>query len=305
MVLAVIAASLNAAGDVLQRRSTRRQSHGSASPSWLVRQPAWLSGIAVSLVGLSVHVVALSYGRVALVQPLLTLELPLSVLGGLWVFGGGLQRRDWLAIALLVTGLAGFVFCLDPQAGTPLAVTGRAWSVAGALVVGGGALVAVVGARARRELRAGLLGVAAGAGYGMTAMLFSASGSYFQTGFINLVTAWQPYVALMTAGVSFALLQNALSAGHLVATQPGLTLVNPLVSVSGGLILFHEHARGGPWLMGSVLGAVLLCVGTVLLARSPVLSHHQHRSRDQPTPADRSARPTRVEEPDSGHTAVR
>ncbi len=42
-------------------------------------------------------------------------------------------------------------------------------------------------------------------------------------------------------------------------------------SVLGLVLVFGEHVRTGPWLVGSVAGAVLLAAGTILLSRSPVL----------------------------------
>jgi hypothetical protein len=57
---------------------------------------------------------------------------------------------------------------------------------------------------------------------------------------------------------SFFLLQNALASGNLVASQPGFTLTNPLVSVAFGLAVFGEHGRGGLFLLGAIAGAVLI-----------------------------------------------
>lgn len=72
--------------------------------------------------------------------------------------------------------------------------------------------------------------------------------------------------------VGFYLLQNALAAGNLVASQPGFTLTNPLVSVVWGLAVFGEQARRGAWLAGTLIGALLIGLGTILLARSDLLN---------------------------------
>ena len=47
----------------------------------------------------------------------------------------------------------------------------------------------------------------------------------------------------------------------------------------GAPTVFGEHARGGVWLVGIFLGAGLLGVGTVVLARSPLLHDDQLRGR--------------------------
>lgn len=276
LLLAVVAACLNATGDLLQRRSTRGESDpgsGSAALLWdLFRRPGWLFGLLASLIGLGVHVVALSVGEIATVQPLLVLELPVAVLGSSWLFGVRLSRRDWVAVAVLAIGLAAFVFSLHPRGGQPTEVSGPAWAVGLGVVLGLTALLAALGWRSRQDLRAGLLGAAAGMGYGATAVLFSTAGAAASQGMGPLLGTWQAYAGVVVGLASFYVLQNSLSAGLLVATEPGLTLVNPLVAVTWGLLVFGEQARSGLWLLGSITGGALLTLGTILLTRSPVLS---------------------------------
>lgn len=302
LALAVFGACLNASGDLLQRRATRDEpveaSGGAQMLLDLVRRPAWLSGVVISLLGLCVHVVALSLGQIASVQPLLALELPLAVIGMSKLFGVSLSRRDWIAIVVLTLGLAAFVFFLDPSGGDPSAVPGSTWAIGlgvlAALVAG----TAIGGVFAEGDIRAGLLGTAAGIGYGTTAVLFSAAGSAASSGGITAVAStWQTYAAIVVGLVSFYLLQNSLNSGLLVATEPGLTLANPLVAVIWGLVVFGEQARSGPWLIGTGVGTALLVVGILLLSRSPVLeggdSDHasgQGESGTQ-TDHDRSSQP--------------
>ncbi|MDQ2706641.1 MAG: hypothetical protein M3Z25_02970 [Actinomycetota bacterium] len=80
----------------------------------------------------------------------------------------------------------------------------------------------------------------------------------------------------------FLLLQNALQAGRLVASQPGITLANPVVALVWGIGLFHERIHTGWWLVGAGVGAALLTGGAVLLSRSPLLDpQHQDSERDR------------------------
>ena len=109
-------------------------------------------------------------------------------------------------------------------------------------------------------------------GFGFTAALLSQVGAaHKDAGFTGVATSWQTYV-LIGLGPGFVfLLQKALQAGSLVASQPALTLANPIVGASFGIAVFGEHVRGGGWLALAVLGALLILACTVILARSPLL----------------------------------
>ncbi|MDQ3899383.1 MAG: hypothetical protein M3319_02650, partial [Actinomycetota bacterium] len=104
---------------------------------------------------------------------------------------------------------------------------------------------------------------------------------------------WQTWALVILGPLSFFLLQNALQAGDLVASQPGMTLADPVVAVVWGLTVFGEHARGGPWLVGTFLGAGLLIVGTLVLVRSPLLHDESRRGgRRSEQPSESCAAPT-------------
>jgi hypothetical protein len=145
----------------------------------------------------------------------------------------------------------------------------------------------VLGRRDEKNVRAGLLGVTAGVGYS-TAILFAVAGPTAApvTASAALLGCWQAYAAVVVGIASFSLLQQALHAGLLVVTAPGLTLANPLVAVVWGLLVFGEQTRTGLWLVAALGAAALLVLGTVQLARSPLVQR-----RDLPVRRT-AARPT-------------
>jgi drug/metabolite transporter (DMT)-like permease len=49
------------------------------------------------------------------------------------------------------------------------------------------------------------------------------------------------------------------------------TLMNPLVGVLWGILVFGQHPRGGAWIVGEVAGAAVVVAATLLLTRSPAL----------------------------------
>jgi hypothetical protein len=234
--------------------------------------------VLASLVGLGLHITALTRGELAVVQPVLVVELPLAVLGSAVFFRRRLAARDWLAVVMMAVGLAAFLYFLAPSGGEPLAVSGGVWAVGAAAVLVAMAGLAVAGWRAEHDLRAGLLAAASGVGYGLTGVLLSTAGHELDAGGLAAVlTSWQTYASVVVGVTSFYLLQNALAAGRLVAVEPGVTLANPLVATTWGLVVFGETARGGPAVIGAAVGAALVGGGVVVLAGSPALQNHRSR----------------------------
>lgn len=293
VAFAVLAAALNAAAAVLQRVVGRSQPDKRAFSVRLVlelvRRPLWITGVAALVLGFLAQATALTLGGVAMVQPLLVAELPFALLLGSMVIGGRLRRVEWASIAGLSAGLTAFVVCLAPEGGDPLSASGWAWA-AGltvcALVV---ALAVLLGRALLRHQRAALLGIATGTLFGVDAALTSAICAATRGGLPGVLTAWQTYALLLLGPLAFFLLQNALQAGSLVASQPGFTLANPVISVGWGIVVFGERVRDGWWLLGSLSGAALIAIGTLALARSPLLTAPQ--GEPEPEHGEPTARP--------------
>lgn len=287
--LAVLAAALNATAAVLQRAVGRGESDRNAFSAQLLlnllRSPLWVAGVVTIVLGFVAQASALTLGGIAEVQPLLVTELPFALLLASVVFRTRPRRSEWMSIVALSIGIGGFVFCLAPHGGDPLAARLTAWLLALAVSAVVAGVAVVLGRARRRHRRAALLGIATGTLFGVNAALTSAIGAAFRGGPAGVLTAWQTYLLLVLGPAAFYLLQNALQAGSLIASQPGFTLTNPVVSVGWGLAVFGEQVRGGWWALGAVLSAVLIAVGTVSLARSPLLSGR----RREPEPTGRRA----------------
>lgn len=270
----IVAASLNASASVLQRRATKAEPESAAFSlrmfADLAHRLTWILGITAMIMGFLLHAVSISLSRIALVQPLLITELPITLVLASWTFRLRISRRDWLAIAMATAGLATFLGCLAPAGGDPARVPTTTWAIGIAATATGVLALLVLGYRGRREHRAALLGVATGAAFGLNSSLIAGVGAAVGHGG-NLFTTWQTYGILILGPVSFFLLQNALQAGNLVASQPGFTLTNPLVSVAFGLAVFGEHGQGGPFLIGTIAGVALIAAGTITLSQSELL----------------------------------
>lgn len=284
-VLAVLAACANATSSVLQRKANRevpREQNLSLRLIWsLLHEPVWFGGVLAVIAGFLLQASALGTGPITIVEPLLVLELPATLILAARVFGSRMHGREWMAIAAITAALAGLIFALSPSGGKSATVRWYVWvpgiavnvALIGALVVAGRR----VGRRgdagsAGNPHQAALLGVAAGATFGLTAALMKGMTDVYARGFAALFTSWQLYAMIAAGATGLFLLQSAVNAGRLLAAQPGLTMADPIVSVLWGVLIFREQVRSGWYVVLAVLTGLVMAAAVIFLARSPLLS---------------------------------
>ncbi|MEW1691126.1 DMT family transporter [Streptomyces sp. NPDC091265] len=277
VLFAVLTALSNGAASVLQRRAALNVPDSEAMRvsliSHLLRQKVWLAGIALVVVAAVCQALALATGPIAVVQPIFVIELPATLLMAGFVMRVRLPRAVWFSVAAVTAGLALGMASAAPGGGSAT-VHGAAW-IPALLLTGLFEAALIAGALATRgNPRAALLGLAAAAGYALTAALMKDAMARLSDGdgVVALLGSWQLY-ATAAAGVgALFLLQNALQAGTLVAVQPCLTLGDAMISVLYGVTLFGEELRTGWWLVPELLALALIAAGCVELARSPLAS---------------------------------
>lgn len=303
-VLAVLAACANAASSVLQRKANKDVS-SKENLSWrlivsLFHRPVWFAGIAAICLGFLLQATALGFGELATVEPILILELPLTLIIASRIFGHHMQRREWLSSAAMSVGLGALLFLLSPTAGRKGQVHWYEWVfgimvnlvlVAGLVALGrrgsaGGAASSSgsgsdggsassrgsSGGGSGGAYRAALLGIAGGSAFGLTAALMKGMTGTFSQGLVDLFTSWEIYGMVAAGLLGMFLVQSALNAGGLIAAQPGLTLSDPVISVLWGVLAFHEQVRGGWYILPEVAAAAIVGGAVLALARSPLLA---------------------------------
>jgi hypothetical protein len=147
-----------------------------------------------------------------------------------------------------------------------------------------------IGVRARGNVRAAALGLAAACGYALTATLLKTAVGNLSHGVVPFFTSWQLYATAATGVGALFLLQNGLQAGMLVAVQPPLTLGDALISSCYGVTLFNETVRTGPWLALEIVAVLAIAVGCIQLSRSLSFVHQakpqaEPRAEPQAEPA--------------------
>lgn len=276
--LAVLAAGCNALSSVLQRKANREEpAQASFSIALLIdltRRPAWALGAVAMLASFLLQATALSFGSLALVEPVLVLELPLTLILGSFVLAHSLHRRDWATALAMAAGLALMIAVLAPSGAEAghVSLLLRAGAVSATAL---GILVVVLAAQfGPMRARAALFGVAAGSGFGLTASLMKlATNRLSQDGVAGLFSSWETYGVAVCGVGSVILVQAALHAGTLVAAQPGITLLDPFVSVLWGILVLGEDIRQGPILVLAGLGAAVIVTAVLILTRVVQRAH--------------------------------
>ncbi|MBV9793276.1 MAG: DMT family transporter [Actinobacteria bacterium] len=286
--LAVLAACANATSSVLQRKANKKvpqdENASLKQIRRLLREPVWFGGIAAITAGFLLQASALGAGELAVVEPILVLELPLTLILAARIIGSSAMGwREWGSTLAMTIGLAGLLFFLNPTAGRTDQVHVYVW------IIGIGvnlALVLALGAWGRKgpagqggghegsgSRQAAVFGVAGGSAFGLTAALMKGMTSHFSQGWGAIFTSWQLYAMIATGALGMFLVQSALNAGRLIAAQPGLTLSDPIISILWGVLAFHEQVRRGMLpLVFAALSAVVLAGAVFALGHSPLLS---------------------------------
>ncbi len=234
----------------------------------LLANPIWVLGLACDVAGYVLQFVALGHGTLVVVQPLLVCGLLFALpLGAAWA-GRRLGTSDWVAAAVVCAGLAGFLIVANPASGA-----NDARPVAWILLLGIDAavatlLVACTFGRHPRQ-RALLLSGAAGVVYGAAAALTKTSSHLFDQGWWRVVLHWQPYVLIVFGVGGMVLGQSAFQAGALDVSLPTMSVVDPIVSIIIGAVVFHETISSSPAAaIVQVLALIAMSCGVFALARS-------------------------------------
>jgi drug/metabolite transporter (DMT)-like permease len=276
-VCAAVAAFGNAVANVMQRKASLEQDPTRGfSPRLLlelVRTGTWVIGFSGMVASFLLQAVALGLGQLSAVEPIITLEVPLTLLVAGRVFGQRLGRGEWAAILFMTGGMIALVASLDPRPGDETHVEPFTYLVAGSATAATILALVLGGRRGHRVWRTACLGAAAGASFGFTATLIKETVAELgAAGVVGMLTTWQTYGAVGFGLLGVVVMQAALHTGPLIAAQPGFTLMDPIVSVLWGVLVYNETTRTGGWLVLATGGMVLLGVGVLRLARSPLLA---------------------------------
>jgi hypothetical protein len=288
---AALAASGNALANVMQRKASLQQSPDSkfgAAAMWdLLHRRTWLLGFGGMVGAFVLQAIALGLGQLSTVETVITLEVPLTLLVASRVFNTPLGRLEWSGILLMTLSMVLLIASLNPRPGDETDVPRAIYAMAGGATVAAIAALVLAAQRGHRIWRTACLGAAAGTSFGLTASFIKETTAQLSArGIVGVVATWQTYAAVLFGVLGIVLMQWALHTGPLLAAQPGFTLMDPLVSIFWGVLVFNEVIRTGLWLIPAAISAACIGVGVVLLARSPLLVAFNDHTTDE---AERAA----------------
>jgi drug/metabolite transporter (DMT)-like permease len=292
---ALMAALCNAVSSVLQRRGASTAPDSSVLRvklmTYVLRRPVWVIGFLTMVGAFLFQASALALGDLSTVQPVLVTEL-LFVLAILAIWSRSQPgREEWIGATAVSGGLAGFLLAANPSGGSTKATAG-AWGVAG---LGTGVVVAVLIALALRSApfsRAALFGSAAAITFALNAAFIKAATDLIGRGTLHFFASWPPYAVAVTGLGAFFLVTNAFQSGPLTATQPALTVLDPIASIIIGAEVFDETLRSSPgWIAVEVVTLIIMAFGVILLSRGPLVSTELGEASAGRGPAEEPMRP--------------
>jgi drug/metabolite transporter (DMT)-like permease len=234
----------------------------------LMRKPVWLVATGISFSGLLLHGAALRLGSIALVQPIILVGVVLAI-----PIRAALEHKTptWKEVrAVLVTmiGLGAFLACVDPSpSSSRVSVLPGVVMVLGGIAAAAWLVLRTPERRGSPRRQAALLAVAAGVMFGLTAGLLKAVGGSVTSGAPLATVA--PLAALVVTGLlGTAMNQRSYQLAPLSTSMPLVNVVDVVVAVAFGALVFHEAPTHTPGLL-VVQAAALLCLaaGLHLIAR--------------------------------------
>lgn len=284
---AVLAAGTFATSAVLQQRAAREAPEKEAL-SWrlirdLLHRRTWLEGMAMVVLGYLLQAVAFGFAPIAIVEPIVGTEIVLALPLAAHLRHRRLGRREWAGAALVVGGVGAFLALSSPGGGNPEPGF-TSWAVVAVptVVITCGALI---GSRLfARSARAPLMGVAAGVGFGLVALVTQSVVHVLESnGLAGLFESWQLYAIAVLGPLAFTIGQSAYQAGPLAMSLPVIDSLEPTSAVVFAAVAFGQHIAVAPLnLAVEVAGAALAITGIVLLARSPlVLAVYEQTEREK------------------------
>ena len=276
IALAVLAAVALAFGAQFQNEAvvagSKKKATGSGSLSLkqifkLLSRPRWLSGTAFMGVGIVLQLAALSLAPLIVVQPIGAIALVITSLLNSKRSKTRIGRGTMIAVGLCTLGIAAFVSMASGVAKETELNDDRLREVLGVLgviLVVFSVLFFTIGKKAKALTYV----VGAGVLYGFVATLAKVVIQRIYQEQFELLTVICLIALIGAVALGGWFVQNAYASGPPDLVIAGLTVIDPLVAVSIGIVILGEAQQAGvATMIGFSLSAVVAVAGVYLLSK--------------------------------------
>lgn len=289
ITLALVSAVLLAVGTQLQNGAVGDQKKAALSGRshlklnqlvQLIKRPQWVTGLALTLVALAMQFTALLLAPLILVQPIGAIALVITSVLNAKITKTRLNKPSVLAIVLCTTGLGAFVVMAHQVAEEPAIDDNNLMIILGMAI----ALIATFGyifyiGASRFKPLTFILGAGALFGFVATLTKVVVKRLFQQDGFNRIITFQGELVTdgltllalacMIAAGLLGAwFVQNAYASGPPDLVVAGLTVIDPLVAVSIGVVLLNEAMNAPlPIMLGFLASGAMSVIGVFLLSK--------------------------------------
>lgn len=278
---ALVGAILMSVGAQLQHRGVNKVGDGEDATTALnfkqllalFKRPSWLTGTILLGAAIVFQLVSLGFSPLIVVQPIGAVALVMTAILNSRVSKTKLNRQSIVAISLSVGGIGIFVSIAAFTAVNAPMTSADLAEILIILVI----VLAIFGALFliyRKHLSALYYIVGAGVLYGFVATLAKVVITSITHGATDWLT-WACLVALLSATILGALfVQNAYQTGPPDLVIAGLTVIDPIVAVTIGIVILDEASQAPGWAIVSyIVAGVLAVIGVFLLAKYHPDSH--------------------------------
>ena len=234
----------------------------------LVRNPRWLGGMSFLAAGALCQIAALTMAPLIVVQPIGALALVITSLLNARSTKTPITKATWVAIALCTSGIATFVALATSIAAEQKSLSDGnliiLLSILGVILVS----VAIVFVVSKRKLNALTFILGAGVLYGFVATLIKAIIQRIYQSHFEWLTVICAIAAILAVSLGGWFVQNAYASGPPDLVIAGLTVVDPMVAVSIGIIVLGEAANASSLIMTVFIASgSVAALGVWLLSR--------------------------------------
>lgn len=246
----------------------------------LLKHPRWITGLAISAFALILQFTALLLAPLILVQPIGAIALVITSVLNARITKTKLNAASMYAIALCTAGLGAFVVMAHQVAVEPEIDDNNLLLILG-LAISLIAIFSYIFFSGASKFRPLTFIIGAGVLYGFVATLTKVviKRLFYQDGFNRMVsgniewetdslTALALLSMLAAAFLGGWFVQNAYASGPPDLVIAGLTVIDPLIAVSIGVVILNE-AMNAPWpiMLGFLGSGAMAVMGVYLLSK--------------------------------------